>query len=288
MGDIAEFITDQMQAGGYHSSYDPDDYYGRVEGYVDYKAEKERLFTLFGIEIKGEIMQLAQVPVDGNKYDVVATITNLLDMGKAVGQKGSILQKFDLADASKAVKGVGFFYAGNQPDMAFPLNWNNQTMTITVSAKQNGQYTNYTASIPQGGAQFAGGNQAHAAPIANAMAANNVSYGGNPAVGSPMASQPVQQAPPVQQPYNIPPTSQPVHQTTTPPHSAITPTPDWDEIARGKVRCNLICALLQNSAYDSNMVEQTQQLADNYMNYIFSGQVGMAPPPFSDQIDYQG
>jgi hypothetical protein len=237
-------------ADDYKNEYNPDDYYGRTEGYIDYKAKAEELFKLFGIEVKGAVMQLSQVPLDGNKYDVVATITNLIDAGKPVGQKGYLLQKFDLADASKAVKGVAYFYAGNQPDMALPLNWNNQTMTISVSAKQNGQYTNFTASIPRSGAQFAGqGNPAAAAPIANAMADSGVQYANQ-------AQPPVQQA----------------HQAKA--------EPDWDEIARGKVRCNLICALLQNSAVDANMIEPTQKLAEQYMNYIFTGQTGMAPPTF--------
>lgn len=229
--------------------YDYDDYHGQnnyhdMNDYdiIDNSPKYERT-----------IMQLAQVPADGQKYDVVATITNLTQ-GTSVGQKGSMMQKFDLADASKAVKGVAYFYMGNQPDMALPPNWNGQTMPVSVSAKQNGQYTNYTASIPKTGAQFAGGNQSHAAPIQQAMANQGVQYA---------EQQPAQAV-----------------DTTYPslPNAVTKPEPDWDEIARGKVRCNLICSLLQNSAFDPNMVEPTQKLAEQYMNYIFTGQVGLAPP----------
>lgn len=258
MGEIADYNIRRMQEGKYHSSYNPDDYYGRAEGYIDYKAKAEELFKLFGIKLKGDKMQLAQVPVDGHKYPVQVTITNLNDLGRTVGQKGSILQKFDIADASKAIKGIGYFYPGNAPDLAIPLAWNNQTMTMEVTAKQNGQYTNYTASIETGtSAQHAGGgNPNHAAPIQQAMAASGAQY-----------ANPNPTPPPAQQSYN-------------PPVQAVKADPDWDEIARGKVRCNLICALLQNSAIDASMAEQTQQLAEQHMNYIFTGQVGLASPSF--------
>lgn len=43
--------------------------------------------------------------------------------------------------------------------------------------------------------------------------------------------------------------------------------PDWDEIARGKVRCNLICAVLQSGNYP-NPADLEQ-----YMPYIFTGQI---------------
>lgn len=211
-------------------------------------------------------MQLSQVPLDGQKYDVMATITNLNDSGKPVGQKGYLLQKFDLADASKAVQGVAYFYAGNQPDMALPVAWNGQTMNISVSAKQNGQYTNYTASIPQGSGAQMGGNQAHQAPIQQAMAGAGVQY---------------------QQPAQAVNTSTAYQQgQSAAQQQTVKQDPDWDEIARGKVRCNLICAILQNSAIDSSNSTAVKGIAQEYMDYIFTGRIEEGG--FPDQINYQG
>ena len=52
--------------------------------------------------------------------------------------------------------------------------------------------------------------------------------------------------------------------------------PDWDEIARGKVRCNLVCAVLQSGS------QPDVDYLDSLMNYIFKGVVppgGSQPNP---------
>ncbi len=44
--------------------------------------------------------------------------------------------------------------------------------------------------------------------------------------------------------------------------------PDWDEIARGKVRCNLICAVLQGGQ------EPDLEYLNGWMDFVFTGNTG--------------
>lgn len=73
-----------------------------------------------------------------------------------------------------------------------------------------------------------------------------------------------QQAPPQQQsppPYNPPPQTAPSQ-------------PDWDEIARGKVRCNLVCAGIQSGQLEAKSLAD----CDTYMTYIFTGRNNASGP----------
>ena len=61
-------------------------------------------------------------------------------------------------------------------------------------------------------------------------------------------------------------------------------TPDWDEIARGKVRCNLVCAVRS-----AGQKPDYQELEGD-MQYVFHGLTGQGtsrgggPPPATDGI----
>jgi len=45
--------------------------------------------------------------------------------------------------------------------------------------------------------------------------------------------------------------------------------PDWDEITRGKVRCNIVCAAIQGGQLDA----RNHTECDSHMRYIFTGQI---------------
>lgn len=66
-----------------------------------------------------------------------------------------------------------------------------------------------------------------------------------------------QQAPRQQAPHNPP--------QQAPPAAA--QQPDWDEIARGKVRCNLVCAGVQSGQIKVSCEDEFE----GWMNYIFNG-----------------
>ena len=115
---------------------------------------------------------------------------------------------------------------------------------------------------------------------------------------------PPQAAPPQQQPYTPPPQASPQQQSYTPPPQAPSPQqqqafnremeqpkqPDWDEIARGKVRCNLVCAVLQSG--ENPDIEYLNGL----MDFIFTGNTGGGanpdwvgedpPPPTEDDVPF--
>ncbi len=70
----------------------------------------------------------------------------------------------------------------------------------------------------------------------------------------------------------------------TPPPQVAPDKPDWDEIARGKVRCNLVCAVRS-----AGQKPDYQELEGD-MQYVFHGLTGQGtsrgggPPPATDGI----
>ena len=189
----------------------------------------------------------------------------------APAQTGGVKQEVTVWDGQES-KDVTFW--ADPPKGKMPLTGQdiNIEKSYSLRGKQDGPKTywnlylsSYPLEIigipaPQQGFHPQGGNPAHAAPINAAMAANNMQY-----------QKPTPPPPPVN-PWNPPPQQ--------------SKEPDWDEIARGKVRCNLICSILSNSAIDSTIPAMVKSTAQEYMAYIFTGSMAEAEPNLQDQIPF--
>ncbi len=85
---------------------------------------------------------------------------------------------------------------------------------------------------------------------------------------------PEKQAAPPQQSYTPPPQApSPQQQQAFNREMEQPEQPDWDEIARGKVRCNLVCAVLQSGE------NPDIEYLDSLMDYIFTGNTGGGANP---------
>ena len=163
------------------------------------------------------------------------------------------VQELQVVDQQKQQEKIAYWFDTDKPDFAMPQQQLNQWLRWKVKTKPNGQYLNISG-YPE------------------------------------KAAAPPQQAP--QPSYTPPPQAPPQQQAYTPPPQAPSPQqqqafnqqieqpaqPDWDEIARGKVRCNLVCAAIDSGQLDASNLN----VVDSYMDYIFTGRfqaTGGGPNP---------
>ncbi len=154
------------------------------------------------------------------------------------------VQELQVVDQQGVQEKIAYWYDTDKPDFAMPQQQINQWLRWVVKTKPNGQYLN-------------------------------------------ISGYPEKQAAPPQQSYTPPPQAPPHQQSYTPPPQAPSPQqqqafnremeqskqPDWDEIARGKVRCNLVCAAIQTGQ------EPNLDYLDSLMDYIFTGNTGGGQNP---------
>ncbi len=154
----------------------------------------------------------------------------VIGLAKVVNTQGGqrCVQECQVIDQQGIKEKIAYWFDADKPDFAMPQQQLNQWMRWKVKTKPKGQYLNISG-YPEKQAQ-------------------------QPQQQQQSPSQPNQYNPPVQQ--------APPQQTF---QQQIEEKPDWDEIARGKVRCNLVCAVL-NAGNDPNIV-----FLDGLMEYIFNG-----------------
>ena len=148
------------------------------------------------------------------------------------------VQECQVIDQQGQKEKIAYWFDADKPDFAMPQQQLNQWMRWKVKTKPKGQYLN---------------------------------IGGYPEKQTQQPQQqgyaPPPQAPPQQQNY-IPPQQQVPPQQTF--QQQIKQEPDWDEIARGKVRCNLVCAGIQSGQLSVTCPTD----CDAWMDYIFTGNTG--------------
>lgn len=69
--------------------------------------------------------------------------------------------------------------------------------------------------------------------------------------------------------------------------------PDWDKIADGKVKCNVVCAAIQSGQFACKTIQDAQKYTDYIMGrdtqpQTQSGPQDFNPPPADDSISFQG
>ena len=195
------------------------------------------------------IAELRNAPPQTSQYLEAQLLA--IGLAKVVNTQHSgqrCVQELQVVDRPGQQEKIAYWFDADKPDFAMPPQQVNQWLTWKVKTKPNGQYLN-----------ISGYPEKAVAP------AQQQSY------------TPPPQAPPQQQSYTPPPQAAPPQPSPAPPPQA--PQPDWDEIARGKVRCNLICAGITGGQLEC----KTPVDANTYMDYIFTGNTGGgANPDYSD------
>ncbi len=162
------------------------------------------------------------------------------------------VQECQVIDQQGQKEKIAYWFDADKPDFAMPQQQLNQWLRWKVKTKPNGQYLNISG-YPEKAAQ------PQQQPTAGQQVQDYMG-GPAPAVNAPPAGTP-------QQAYNPPPQAAPPQQTF---QQQIEEKPDWDEIARGKVRCNLVCAAIDAG----QMNARNHAECDSHMDYIFTGNTG--------------
>ncbi len=177
------------------------------------------------------IAELRQAPPGTSQYlDAQLLVIGLAKIVNTPrGQR--CVQECQVIDQQGSKETIAYWFDADKPDFAMPAQQINQWMRWKVKTKPKGQYLNISG-YPEKATeqpQYSPPPQGHAArPNAETQQ---------------MIDQRLRPNQPAQQPKQ----------------------PDWDEIARGKVRCNLVCAVLQSG------VNPDIATLDSYMGYIFNG-----------------
>lgn len=184
------------------------------------------------------------------------------------------VEELQVIDRDHATEQIAYWYDIDKPDFAMPRQQINQWLQWVVKTKPNGQYLNIS------------GYPEKAATPPQPQAAQP-----NAATQAIIDQHKPPQASPQQQSYTPPPQAPSPQQQQAFNREIEQPDkPDWDEIAKGKVRCNLVCAAIQGG----QMKCENPTDAEAYMDYIFTGKVdaqgggenpdwvGENPPPPAD------
>lgn len=241
---------------------------GEILDYITGKMQDGKYHSSYERKNTMNIAELRTAPPQTSQYlDAQLLVIGLAKVVNTTrGQR--CVQECQVVDRQGQKEKIAYWFDADKPDFAMPQQQLNQWLQWKVKTKPNGQYLNISGY-----------------PEKQAQEPQQQGY------------TPPPQAPPQQQNYTPPPQAPPSPAPAPQPAQTFQQQieqPDWDEIARGKVRCNLVCAGIQSG----QIVVNNPADCNSWMDYIFTGNTGEQgggenpdysenpPPPPSDGVPF--